>query len=37
MSPAALTALITALVTLVTAIGGVIALFRHVNGPAHKP
>ena len=32
-----LLALVSALTALVGAIGGVIALFRHVKGPAHKP
>ena len=32
-----LAALIPALTALVTAIGGVIALILHRNGPAHKP
>ena len=37
MSTAGLTALISALASLLVAAGGVVALIKHVNGPAHKP
>ena len=37
MSVPALTALVSAVASLLVAIGGVIALIRHTSGPAHKP
>lgn len=37
MSPAALTALISAVASLLVAVGGVVALIKHTSGPAHKP
>lgn len=37
MTAAQLTALISALAALFVAIGGVVALFKHANGSAHKP
>lgn len=37
MSTAGLTALISALASLLVAAGGVVALIRHTTGPAHKP
>ncbi len=37
MAAAQLTAIISGLAALVTAIGGVIALIKHTSGPAHKP
>jgi len=35
MSAGAITALVGAFAALVTAVGGVIAVVRHVNGPQH--
>jgi hypothetical protein len=37
VTAAQLTALISGLAALATAIGGVVALFKHTSGPAHKP
>ena len=37
MSTAGLTALISALASLLVAVGGVVALIKHASGPAHKP
>lgn len=37
MSTTGLTALISALASLLVAIGAVVALFKHATGPAHKP
>ena len=37
MSVPALTALVSAVAALVTAIGGVVALIKHTRGSAHKP
>ena len=37
MISVAVGAYITAVAALVAAVGGVIALIRHITGPAHKP
>lgn len=37
MSVSNLPAILTAATGLIAAIGGIIALFRHVNGPKHTP
>jgi hypothetical protein len=36
VSVAAITGLVSGLTALAAAVGGIIALFRHANGPAHQ-